>query len=267
MSSARLEAAFARARAERRAALIPYLMAGDPSSEATVALVRSCIDGGADLVELGVPFSDPVADGPVIQRAGERALKNQTTLTSALKIAAAVRRASEVPIALMTYANPILALGEARFGRACAEAGVDGVLVPDLPPEESAGLRAACAPRGVAVPTFLSPVSDAARQRTAFGAASGFIYFVSVTGVTGARRALPAELPAKLREARAQSPVPIVVGFGVSEPAQARRLGRHADGVVVGSALVSRIAEGGSTAARVRRVRQFVQSLRNALEG
>lgn len=267
MSSPRIDQAFAAARQEKRAALITYLMAGDPSSEATIALARACIDGGADLLELGVPFSDPVADGPVIQRAGERALANRTTLASTLKIAEAVRRASEVPVALMTYANPILSFGEARFAKACEAAGVDGALVPDLPPEESVELRRVCGPRNVAVPSFLTPVSDATRRAAAFGAASGFIYFVSVTGVTGARRALPAELPGKIREARAESPVPIVVGFGVSEPAQAKRLGKFADGVVVGSALVARVAEGGNTAARARRVRAFVASLRKALEG
>jgi len=261
----RLAATFARCRAEGRAALLTYVMANDPDLETSRVVAQACLDGGADVLELGSPFSDPVADGPVIQRAGERALLSGGTLTSTLALAASLRAGSEAAIAVMTYANPVYSLGEKRFAQACQRAGVDAALIPDLPPEESAGLRAACAAHRIAMPAFLSPVSTAERRAAACAAASGFIYFVSVTGVTGARRALPRELAPRLAEARAQSPVPVVIGFGVSTPQQARTLARTADGVVVGSAIVSRAAEGGSTRARGRRVREFVATLKDAL--
>lgn len=265
LGSTRLAATFARCRAEGRGALIAYLMAGDPDLDASIAFADACIEGGADILELGSPFSDPVADGPVIQRAGERALASGTTLASTLKAAAAIRARHPTPLAVMTYANTIFALGEKRFARDAARSGVDAVIVPDLPPEESGALREVCLASGISVPSFLTPVSTEERVAAACAAASGFVYFVSVTGVTGARRALPADLLPKIEAARRSSSVPVVVGFGVSEPAHARKLTRFSDGVVVGSAIVSRAAESGSLKARGRRVREFVRSLREAL--
>jgi tryptophan synthase alpha chain len=165
----------------------------------------------------------------------------------------------------MGYVNPVLAYGEERFVAEAAEAGADALILPDLPPEEAGGIAAAAAARGVALVFLLAPTSTEARRRAACAAATGFVYFVSVTGVTGARRELPPELPGLLGTVRAESPVPVVVGFGISEPGQARELSRLADGVVVGSALVSRIARAGTRTARAARVRSFTASLRRAL--
>ncbi len=262
----RLQRAFARCRAEGRAALVTYVMGGDPDLAGSRAMALACVEGGADLLELGVPFSDPIADGPTIQAAAERALAAGTTVAGVLRVAAAVRRAApELPIALMGYVNPILSHGEERFLAEAARAGVDALILPDLPPEEAVGMRARALAHGIALVFLLAPTSTPARRRAACAAAGGFLYFVSVTGVTGARRELPAELPALLAEVRRESPVPVVVGFGVSEPAQARRLAALADGVVVGSAVVQRVAAAGSRAARAGRVRRFVASLRRAL--
>jgi tryptophan synthase alpha chain len=176
-----------------------------------------------------------------------------------------VRRRASVPIALMGYLNPVLSYGLERFFDGCVKRGVDAVILPDLPPEEASQVCALAAPRRVATVFLLAPTSTPARCQAAFARASGFLYFVSVTGVTGARTALPAELGRTVSALRARAPVPLVVGFGISTPAQAKALGAHADGVVVGSAIVSRIAEGGPTRVRAERVRRFVRSLKRAL--
>jgi tryptophan synthase alpha chain len=261
----RIRLAFEACRADERAALITYLMAGDPDLSTSGEMALACVEGGADILEIGIPFSDPIADGPTIQLAGERALAAGTDAAGVLELVSRVRRATEVPIALMGYVNPVLAYGERRFLADAARAGADALILPDLPPEEAGEVAAAARDAGVALVFLLAPTSTPDRRRAACAAATGFVYFVSVTGVTGARRELPAELPGLLSAVRAESPVPVVVGFGVSEPEQARELGRLADGVVVGSALVSRIALGGSRKARASRVRSFAASLRRAL--
>lgn len=261
----RIAAAFERCRARGEAALVTYVMGGDPDLATSKAMALACVEGGADLIELGIPFSDPMADGPTIQHAAERALAAGTTPDAVLEVAAAVRARSDVPIALMGYLNPILARGVERFADGCARAGVDAVIVPDLLPEESGDVAPALAARGVRTVFLLAPTSDAARVDAAARAATGFLYFVSVTGVTGARKAVAAEIGPKVSAIREKSPVPVVIGFGVSSPAQARELGPLADGVVVGSAIVQRIAEGGARAARAERVRRFVRSLKRAL--
>jgi tryptophan synthase alpha chain len=245
----------------RRPALITYVMGGDPNPKASVEMALACAEGGADLIELGVPFSDPIADGPTIQAAGERALAAGTRVADVLTVARQVRRRCEAPILLMGYLNPLLAYGVERLVDSCVRSGVDGLIIPDLPPEESEGLASLARARALGMVFFLAPTSTEARRTAVLQSASGFVYFVSVTGVTGARTSLPRELGAQLDAARAQSPVPIAVGFGVSTPAQVRALGRHADGVAVGSAIVSRIAQTGSTRARAERVRRFVSSL------
>jgi tryptophan synthase alpha chain len=263
--TARLQATFARCRARSEAAIVTYVMAGDPDLATSRAMALACVEGGADLLEIGMPFSDPIADGPTLQQAAERALAAGATTAGVLEVAAAVRSRSQVPIALMGYLNPILAHGPERFFAACASAGVDALIVPDLLPEESGELSALAAARGVGMVFLLAPTSTPARVEAAVRAATGFVYFVSVTGVTGARAELPADLPAQLAAVRARSPVPVVVGFGVSTPAQARALAPLADGVVVGSAIVKRIAQGGSRAERARRVTRFVRSLAGAM--
>jgi tryptophan synthase alpha chain len=261
----RIRAAFDRCRARKEAALVTYVMGGDPDVATSRAMALACAKAGADLLEIGFPFSDPVADGPTIQRAAERALAAGTATADVLGVAAWVRERSDVPIALMGYLNPILAHGVERFARDCARAGVDALIVPDLLPEEADELAPALAAHGVRTVFLLAPTSGPVRVAAAVRAATGFVYFVSVLGVTGARKAVPAEIGAQLAAIRKASPVPVVVGFGDSSPEEARGLAGLADGVVVGSAIVQRIAEGGSRAARVARVGRFVRSLKRAL--
>lgn len=261
----RIAAAFARRKSQGQAALVTYVMGGDPDLKTSKAMALACVKGGADILELGIPFSDPIADGPTIQRAGERALKSGTTLDGVLDIAAAIRRETEVPILLMGYVNPILSMGEQRFFDRCKASGVDGVILPDLPPEEAQDLSAIAAERQVKTVFLLAPTSTPARRAAAAAASTGFVYFVSVTGVTGARAELPADLARQLTEVRQASQVPVVVGFGISKPEQARAVGKLADGVVVGSAIVSRVAEGGALKARAERVTRFVRSLERGL--
>ncbi len=261
----RIQAAFSAAAERGGSALITYVMAGDPDLATSREMALACAAGGADILEIGMPFSDPIADGKTIQGAGERALRAGTTIASCLKLAAEVRRRTPAAIALMGYVNPVLAYGEERFLDACAASGVDALILPDLPPEEAGPFRAAAAVRGVKLVFLLAPTSTPARVAAACDAATGFLYFVSVTGVTGARTSLPADLGAKVKAVQKRSPVPVVVGFGVGTPAQARIVGKLADGVVVGSAIVERIAEGGSRKVRADRVRRFVASLSRAL--
>jgi tryptophan synthase alpha chain len=261
----RIQRTFDSCREGRRAALVTYLMGGDPDLATSQAMALACVEGGADLLEIGIPFSDPIADGPTIQRAAERSLAAGTSAGDVLQLAAGVRRKSQVPIALMGYVNPVLAYGEERFLADAARAGVDALILPDLPPEEAEGISAAARAQGIGLVFLLAPTSTEARRRAACAAATGFLYFVSVTGVTGARRELPPELPAQLSAVRARSPVPVVVGFGISSPEQARSLARLADGVVVGSAVVARIARPGTRRARAERVRRFAASLRRAM--
>jgi tryptophan synthase alpha chain len=257
----RVAAAFAGRKASGQAALVAYVMGGDPDLAGSRQVALACAEGGADLLEIGIPFSDPIADGPTIQAAGERALAAGTTPARVLELAAAVRRRTGIPIALMGYLNPVLAYGEARFLDDCAAAGVDALILPDLPPEEAGEIGRMAREKGVGTVFLLAPTSTEARRAAACAASTAFVYFVSVTGVTGARKTLPQDLSGQLAATRAVSPVPVVVGFGVSTPEQARALGRLADGVVVGSAIVSRAAGAGDRAARTARVRRFVGSL------
>jgi len=261
----RIRTAFDRCRSAGESALVTYVMGGDPDPSTSLSMALSCVEGGADLLELGVPFSDPIADGPTIQAAGQRALARGTTLEDVLAIAAKVRARSQIPIALMGYLNPMIAGGVDRLLAGCAGAGVDALIVPDLLPEEAGLLAPAAASRGVRMVYLLAPTSNPARVEAAARAATGFLYFVSVTGVTGARRELPPEIGPMVAAIRRATPLPVVIGFGVSSPEQARALGGLADGVVVGSAIVGRIAEGGSRAARAERVTRFVRSLKRAL--
>jgi tryptophan synthase alpha chain len=260
-----LAAMFEAARSRDEAALITYVMAGDPDLATSRAAALACAEAGADLVEIGMPFSDPIADGPTLQRAAERALSRHTTLLDALAVAAHVRARSGCRLALMGYVNPVLSFGAARFFEEAARAGVDAVILPDVPPEESAELRRLAEAAGIRMVFLLAPTSTPERRRAAAAVASGFLYFVSVTGVTGARHDLPAELEEQVRAARAESPVPVVVGFGVSSPGQAAEVAGFADGVVVGSAIVARLSRPGDRAARVARVRRFVRSLKRAM--
>jgi tryptophan synthase alpha chain len=261
----RLRAAFDRCKAAGESALVTYVMGGDPDPSTSLAMAMACVAGGADVLELGVPFSDPIADGPTIQAAAQRALARGTTLDDVLDVAARVRARSPIPIALMGYLNPMIARGVDKLMAGCMKAGVDALIIPDLPPEEAGVLADAAAAAGVKLVYLLAPTSNPKRVEAAARAATGFVYFVSVTGVTGARRELPPEIGPMVASIRKATPLPVVIGFGVSTAEQAKAMGKLADGVVVGSAIVNRIAEGGARAARVERVTRFVRSLKRAL--
>ncbi|HVE86527.1 MAG TPA: tryptophan synthase subunit alpha [Myxococcales bacterium] len=258
----RLRATFAACRAQGRPALVTYVMGGDPDIPTSLDLALACARGGADILEIGMPFSDPIADGPVIQRAAERSLKAGTTVAGCLELAAELRRQlPDTPLALMGYLNPVLSMGTGAFVLRCAEAGVDAIILPDLPVEEAAQLREQAAACGVGLVFLIAPTSTPARATAALDASTAFAYFVSVTGVTGARAALPEETATRLDALRRPEGPPVVVGFGVSTSDQVRALGTHADGVVVGSAIVFRIAQPDSSAQKVARVESFVRSL------
>ncbi len=234
-----IDQAFARCRRERRAAFIPYLTAGDPDLATTGRLLEALVAGGADLIELGVPFSDPIADGPVNQRAAVRALAAGTTLSGILDLVGRQRARLGVPIVLFSYYNPILARGIETFAEQASASGVDGVLCVDLPPEEaSAELLPALRQAGVDAIFLLAPTSTRQREKAVAAASSGFVYYVSRTGVTGTRDELPPELLRQAKKLRRRLRLPLAVGFGLSTPDQVRAVSRVADGVVVGSALV-----------------------------
>lgn len=261
----RLDATFEGMRARGERALVAYLMAGDPSLADTERLVIEAERRGADVIELGVPFSDPLADGPVIQRADVRALAAGTSLTRVLEMAASLRARVRLPLVLMTYYNPVLAFGLKAFARTAVDAGVDGVIVPDLPHEEAEPLRAEAEPAGLDMIHMVAPTSTPARVRAIARLSRGFIYVVSLTGVTGARRELPPDLGAQIRTLRLVTTKPVCVGFGVSTPEQVAAVGRLADGVAVGSAIVRAIEEHAGTSALVDKVGDFIASLKAPL--
>jgi tryptophan synthase alpha subunit len=229
----------AKAKDEGRLALVAYVTCGFPDPAATPRIVRALVDGGADMIELGIPFSDPVADGATIQRASFRALQAGMSTARCLEIAAQVRRRTEgVPLILMTYANPIFAFGVDAFVEGASQAGVDGLIVVDLPPEEGTDLRDRCLTAGIDNVLLVAPSSDDDRIEHIAAQASGFIYCVSVAGVTGARAQLPPDLPDFLARVRRKTSLPLAVGFGVSRPEHLRSLHGLADAAVVGSAIV-----------------------------
>ena len=259
----RIAEAFARAKAEGRAALMPYLTLGYPTPRLSLELVEAVVAGGADLVELGIPFSDPLADGPTIQRATHLALQQGMTVARCLEMVTELRaRGVEVPLLFMGYLNPILAYGVEAFVRASAKAGIDGLIIPDLPPEEAGEIEAACRNSGLALVYLLAPTSTDERIALVSRQATGFIYLVSVTGVTGARNRLPPGLAGFVSRVRAVTKMPLALGFGISTPHQARRVGELADGVVVGSAILRLVED-----EPARKVEDFVRSLRRGLEG
>ena len=256
----RIGATFSRLRAEQRLALIAYLTVGYPRLDVTPFLVEAAAQSGADAVELGIPFSDPLADGRTIQAASQQALKGGVTVARALEAASAARQKTEVPLLFMTYLNPILAFGLQRFCRATAEAGVDGLIVPDLPPAESAELRRAADAGQIDLVFFVAPTSSEAGIVAACRAATGFIYCIAVTGVTGARTELDPALLPLIETVRRHTSLPIVVGFGISRVEHLQALTGKADGVIVASALLDAIAQ--SPDDPTTRVREFLSGLR-----
>ncbi len=271
-SGSRLASLFERLDGENRAALIPYITAGDPDAEATVALMHAMVEGGADAIEVGVPFSDPMADGPVIQAAHERALKSGLGLRGVMDLVAEFRRRdNDTPVVLMGYQNPIEAMGVASFVDRAASAGVDGVLTVDLPPEEADDLAAAMDERGMDPIFLLAPTTSAGRTREVASKGSGFVYYVSLKGVTGAANLDTDALASQVERVREACALPVGVGFGIRDAATAGRVGRVADAVIVGSAIVRLIHEqvsaaGGVDAAVLETVRGFLAELRSAVE-
>ncbi len=240
----RLTATFARAAAEHRAALVTFVTAGDPSPAQSPPILSALVEGGADIVELGMPFSDPMADGPSIQASSLRALGEGTTLATTLAQAAAFRAVHPVtPLILMGYLNPIIAYGPARFAADALAAGVDGVIVVDLPPEEAPDLAPHLAQHGLHLIRLATPTTDAARLPAVLAGASGFLYHVSVAGITGAGSATADTIGPAVARLKAATDLPIAVGFGIRTPEQAAAVARHADAVVVGSAIVDTIAQ------------------------
>jgi tryptophan synthase alpha chain len=263
----RLDATFRSLRERGARALVPYFTAGDPSLALTARLVVEAARRGADVIEIGVPFSDPLADGPVIQRATQRALAAGVTLPRVIEMVREVRGEVAAPLVFFTYYNPILAFGLKAFCQSAAEAGVDGVMVVDLPPEEAGPLHAEARPAGLDVIHLVAPTSPPARMRKIARASGGFIYMVSLTGVTGERAELPPDLRDRLRVLRGITTKPVCVGFGISTPAQAAAVGRLADGVIVGSAVVRLVERHGDSPALLDAVGAFIAALKAPLGG
>jgi tryptophan synthase alpha chain len=243
MSAGRIEARFAALAAERRAGLVTYVMAGDPTPQASLEILKTLTAAGADLIELGLPFSDPMADGPTIQKAAVRALERGMTTRATLDLVAAFRRTdAATPVILMGYLNPVMSFGLKAFATAAAEAGVDGLIMVDCPPEEADALSEALDAQDIALIRLATPTTDATRLQVVARGTRGFVYYVSVAGVTGDKAAEASRVAPAVAQVRAASGLPVAVGFGVREPEQAADIARVADAVVVGSALVEVIA-------------------------
>lgn len=257
-----LDPTFARLRADRRTGLVTYVTAGDPNLERSAAILRALDGAGADVLEVGVPFSDPLADGPDIQRASERALRAGTSLEGVLDLLKRVRSDIKAPLVLFTYANPIVRMGERAFAKRAADAGVDGVLTLDLPIEEADGLRTTLVDHGLDTVFLLSPTTSDERIARAASLGRGFLYGISRLGVTGVQASVAESARDLARRVRALTPMPLALGFGISTPVHVAEVGRFADAAVVGSALVRIIAAAGEAPDLTDRVTAFVRWLR-----
>jgi tryptophan synthase alpha chain len=263
----RIDARFHALKAAGRKALVPFVTAGDPSLEATVPVMHALVGAGADVIELGVPFSDPMADGPTIQRSSERALARGAGLAYVLDTVRSFREGdAETPVVLMGYLNPIEIRGGGAFARDAAAVGVDGMLLVDLPPEEAGGFRTEFAEQGLALIALVAPTTSDARRQRMCAQASGYLYFISYSGVTGADRLDTRAAGARLRQLRAESRIPVVAGFGIRDAAGAVEMARDADGVVVGSALVAALDGAEDVEDAARRAARFLAPLRRGLD-
>ncbi|HTR45407.1 MAG TPA: tryptophan synthase subunit alpha [Thermodesulfovibrionales bacterium] len=255
----RIEKTFRRLKNRNGKGFIPYIMAGDPSLEKTretVLLLERC---GADIIELGVPFSDPLADGPTIQAAAQRALEQGVALKDVIGLVKELRKDSAIPIVLMTYYNPVFRYGDERFVKDARDAGVDGVIIPDLPPEEAGGLIGIAKKAGLATIFLLAPTSTPDRIRKVAKVSQGFIYYVSMTGITGSKLLVDGTIQESVGNIRAVSGKPVAVGFGVSTAEEAKAVAQHADGVIIGSAIVKKLHESPEG------LESFIRDLRNAI--
>ncbi|MDA3901878.1 MAG: tryptophan synthase subunit alpha [Desulfuromusa sp.] len=263
----RIKATFAALKQRQETALIPFITAGDPSLETSAKLILALAEAGADLIELGVPFSDPMADGPTIQAASERALATGTTLAGVLKLVADVRKDTQIPLILMGYYNPVFCYGAERFARDAAAAGVDALLLVDLPPEETGEISVVMRESKIDLITLLAPTTPRERMKRLAAAAEGYLYYVSMTGVTGAQKISPEDIRVAVEELKKMTDVPVGVGFGITTAEDARAVGAFADGVVVGSALVNIIGENGQGEELLPKVTQFIVELKHGLTG
>lgn len=261
----RLDRTFAQLRERGEKALITYVMAGDPSLQATEELVVELERAGADIIELGVPFSDPIADGPVIQQAAERALRSGTTLRSILSMVTSLRAKTQIPLVLMAYYNNIHAFGPERFCQEAANAGIDGLILPDMPPDEAGPLRGPAKAARLPLIYLLAPTSTVERRTFVARQSQGFVYYVSLTGITGAKLANLDDVAKNVEKIRKVTNVPVAVGFGVATPEDAAKVAAIADGVIVGSAIVKQIAAHQQKPDMVRHVAEFVRSLKTAM--
>lgn len=261
----RIEKKFKELAARGEKALISYIMAGDPTLEATEKLIPELEKGGADLIELGIPFSDPLADGPTIQRAAVRALNKGVSLRDAIDLVKKVRKVSQVPLIFMSYYNPIFQYGEERFVKDAVKAGVDGVIVPDLPPEEAEDLIAHSRKNGLDTIFLLAPTSNEERIKKVCRISTGFIYYVSLTGVTGVREGLSRDIGSMVKKIKSCTKTPVAVGFGISRPKQAKEISYLADGVIVGSAIVKVIEGNIGKKSMPRQVSAFVRGIKDGI--
>jgi len=262
----RIQQTFDDLKTKREKALIPYIMAGDPSLDVTESLVLTLAEGGADLIELGVPFSDPIADGPVIQQAAERALQSGTTLKKILSTVRSLRTKTPVPIIFMAYYNTILAMGLEKLCAEAVSAGVDGLIVPDLPPEESEELYNATKTAGGPVVIFLlAPTSTPQRRKEVIKRTHGFIYYVSLTGITGAQLPDLNQVKKNVQTIQKMAKKPVAVGFGIATPEQARNVALFSDGVIIGSALVRNISEHHQDSEFLTNLKTLTKNLKSAI--
>ena len=250
---------------EGQTALVPFLTAGDPDLATTEELIHTLVEAGADLIELGMPFSDPMADGPTIQAASERALLSGTTLEGVLELVSRVRKRTNVPIILMGYYNPVFRFGPATFAAAAAAAGVDGLLLVDVPFEETDEIHAELKRNGIDLISLLAPTTPPARMRQLAKAGEGYLYYVSMTGVTGTQRIDATAIADEVIKIQEQSPVPVAVGFGITTPDDAAAVARFADAVIVGSALVKIIATHANSPQLLPEVHTYIRSLKEGM--
>jgi len=255
----RIEKKFKEVLGRKGKAFIPYIMAGDPNLERTRELVGILEECGADIIELGVPFSDPLADGPTIQKAAQRALGEGVTLGKVIEFVGSLRRTTQIPIVLMTYYNLIFRYGEERFVREAYTAGVDGIIVPDLPPDEAGSLLSFSKNTGFDVIFLVAPTSTGERIKKVARASRGFIYYVSITGITGSKLSVDASIGSHIEKIRQTSRKPVAVGFGIATPEEASEIAKIADGVIVGSAIVKRVEDTDEN------LKQYLISLRKAI--
>ncbi|MCM8780119.1 MAG: tryptophan synthase subunit alpha, partial [Candidatus Omnitrophica bacterium] len=256
----RIEKKFKELRKLKKKAFIAFITAGYPDLNTTKALVRELEKKGVDLIELGVPFSDPLADGPIIQRASEESLKKGTNLLKILRLVKELRRDVKIPLCLMTYYNPVFHFGEEKFLKSCRESGIDGLIIPDLPPEESKNLLRLARKMGVAIVLFVSPTTTKKRIKFISKLSTGFIYYVSLTGVTGARKQLSKDLVANMKVVKQVTDKPVCVGFGISKKEHLRQVYSIADGAIMGSAIVKYISENLGKKDLVKKTGNFVEN-------